>query len=165
MTDAKKQPTIVPLANLIHGSIFDKRGLQVPFPRVISAINEIDPDFAGLMQEGKGYTLILEPVTLTMIKAQQEQYQNPNAQPQYQRQPHMAFGGYGNGPVVVNFGLVANGHDRVLILPAHHLVAELSMNLNGMIQQHQQLAALQFCAVIDEILGDAVGGEKGFVAE
>lgn len=164
MTDAKKV-NIVPMANLVHGQIFDKRAVQVPFERVVAAVNEIDVDFGALLQEGKGYTLLIDPVTLAMVKAQQEQYQNPNAQPQYQRQPHMAFGGYmGAGIPPMNFGIIPNGHDRVLVLGGQVLGAELNQTMINPLNPHQ-LAALQFGAVLDQILGDAPGVNRGFVAE
>lgn len=166
MTDSKKQPIIVPMANLVHGQIFDKRVVQVPFERVVAAVNEIDVDFGSLLQEGKGYTLLIDPVTLAMVKAQQEQYRNPNAQPQYQRQPHMAFGGYmGAGIPPINFGIIPNGHDRVLVLGGQMLGAELNQTMMANPMNPHQLAAMQFSAVLDQILGDAPGVNRGFVAE
>jgi hypothetical protein len=164
MTDAKKQPTIVPLANLISGHVFDKRSIQVTLDRVVNAVNEIDPDFGALLQEGKGYTLIADPITLAMAKQQQEQYQQPQAQPQYLRQPHMMMGGYGVYGLVAHFGIIPNGHDRVLMLPVHHLAAELQMGFQQQVLP-TQVAALQFVAALDEILGDAPGVNRGFVAE
>ncbi|MNQ00166.1 hypothetical protein D3C85_128090 [compost metagenome] len=164
MTDAKKV-LIVPMANLVHGQVFDKRAIQVPFERVVAAVNEIDVDFGALLQEGKGYTLLLDPITLAMVKAQQEQFQQPQAQPQYMRQPHMMMGGYyGSGIPPMNFGLIPNGHDRVLILSGQVLTAELNVGQLNPLNPHQ-VAALQFGAVLDEILGDAPGVNRGFVAE
>lgn len=163
MTDAKKV-TIVPMANLIAGHVFDKRSLQVPFERVVNAVNEIDPDFGALLQEGKGYTLIADPVTLALAKQQQEHYAQPQAQPQYLRQPHTMMGGYGVYGLVSHFGIIPNGHDRVLLLPVHHLAAELQMGLQQQVMP-TQVAALQFTAALDEILGDAKGVNRGFVAE
>lgn len=164
MTDAKKV-VIVPMANLVHGQVFDKRGVQVPFERVVAAVNEIDVDFGALLQEGKGYTLLVDPVTLAMVKAQQEQFQQPQAQPQYMRQPHMMMGGYLTaGLPPVNFGIIPNGHDRVLILSGSVMGAEMNLSqLNPM--NPAQLVAVQFGAVLDEILGDAPGVNRGFVAE
>lgn len=165
MTDVKKV-NIVPMANLVHGQVFDKRSIQVPFERVVAAVNEVDVEFGALLDAGKGYTLLIDPVTLAMVKAQQEQYQNPNAQPQYQRQPHMAgyFGGGMTGVPPINFGIIPNGHDRVLILNGQVITAELNMGMINPVNPGQ-LAALQFGAVLDEILGDAPGVNRGFVAE
>lgn len=164
MTDAKKV-NIVPMANLVHGQIFDKRAVQVPFERVVAAVKAVDVDFGALLEEGKGYTLLTDPVTLAMVKAQQEQYQNPNAQPQYQRQPHMAFGGYmGAGVPPMNFGIIPNGHDRVLVLSGQVMTAELNQTMINPLNPFQ-IAALQFGAVLDEILGDTPGVNRGFVAE
>jgi len=164
MTDAKKQPTIVPMANLIAGQVFDKRSLQIPFERVVAAVNEVDVDFGALLQEGKGYTLLADPITLALAKQQQEHYAQPQAQPQYLRQPHMMMGGYGTYGLVSHFGIIPNGHDRVLLLPVHHLAAELQMGLHQQVLP-TQIAALQFTAALDEILGDAKGVNRGFVAE
>lgn len=163
MTDAKKQPIIVPMANLITGSIFDKRALQISFERVVSAVNEIDADFAGLMESGKGYTLLADPITLTMAKQQQDQFAQPPAQPQYIRQAHGMYGGYGVPGFVSYFGIVPNGYDRVLLIPVHHLVAEIQMGQQQVMPVH--VAALQFTAALDEILGDTPGVNRGFVAE
>ena len=162
MTDTKKV-TIVPLANLVAGAVFDKRNIQAPFERVVAAVNEIDPDFAGLLQSGKGYTLIIDPVTLTMAQTQQEQFQQPPAQPQYQRQPH--FGGYASlNPygAAANFGIIPNGYDRVLLCSGAHLVMDI--NANAALHP-SQIAAMQFSLMLDEILGDHPSVNRGFVAE
>lgn len=161
----EKKVIIVPMANLIAGAIFDKRNIQVPFERVVAAVNEIDPDFGALLQEGKGYTLIADPVTLAMAKAQQEQFQQPHAQPQYRQQPHQAFGGYmGASPygVVTFFGIIPNGHDRVLIVSGQAQGADMNMT---QVIYPAQLAAMQFGAVLDQILGDNPAVNRGFVAE
>lgn len=162
MTDTKKV-TIVPLANLIAGSVFDKRSIQVPFERVVTAVNEIDPDFGAILREGKGYTLLIDPVTLATAKAMQEQFQQPQAQPQYLRQPHL--GGYAVlNPygLVGSFGIIPNGHDRVLILSGQHLTSDLAMAQS---LHPQQLSAMQFGAVLDDILGDNPAVNRGFVTE
>lgn len=165
MSDTKKV-VIVPMANLVHGQIFDKRSIQVPFERVVTAVNEIDPEFGALLNAGKGYTLLIDPVTLAMVKAQQEQFQQPQAQPQYQRQPHTSMGGYYafGGVPPMNFGIIPNGHDRVLVLNGSALNAEMNLNQINPLNP-AQLAAVQFGAVLDEILGDNPAVNRGFVAE
>jgi hypothetical protein len=170
MSDAKsevKNTPIVPMANLVHGTIFDKRQLSTSFDRVVKAVGKINAEFAAVLQEGKGYTLIADPFTLDMAKQQQEQFQQPPAQPQYQRQPHMMIGGYGGpfGGGVAGFGIVPNGHDRVMILPIRPDVLN-SMVLNQLsVTTPGQLIAIQFDQLVGRILGDVVDENRGFVAE
>lgn len=160
MSDAK-QANIVPMANLVTGQIFDKRAIQVPFERVVAAVNEIDPDFAALLHEGKGYTLLLNPMSLKMVKENQRVWGEANAQPIYQRQPHGMYGGYGL-PYPVSFGIVPNGHDRVLLI--NGAVEEWDMNAGQILQPHQAYA-LQFAAIVDTILGASPSVNRGFVEE
>lgn len=167
MSDVKQVP-IVPLANLVHGAIFDKRQLSTPFERVVNAVAKINPEFGTLLQEGKGYTLVVDPVTLAMIKEREEQFQQPPAQPQYQRQPHLVVGGYGGvfgGIGASGFGIIPNNHDRVMVLGIRpDVMTGVDMN-----QMHPttpaQLMAIQFDQMIGRILGDVTGENRGFVEE
>lgn len=163
MTDAKKA-TIVPMANLVSGQVFDKRSIQVPFDRVVNAVNEIDTDFGALLHEGKGYTLLLNPVSLSMLRDQQEHNQQ-----QYHSQHHMPrqFGvpyGQLHGMPAAYFGIIPNGHDRVLVLEGRVATAEMHMGMVGHLNPIQ-LVATQFAAVIDNILGTSPNVNRGFVAE
>jgi hypothetical protein len=166
MSDVKQTP-IVPMANLVHGAIFDKRQLQTPFERVVKAVTKINPEFGALLEAGKGYTLLVEPVTLAMMKALQEQMQQPPAQPQYMRQPHQVYGGYGimASPGAQAFGVVPNGQDRVMVLNIRP-DANYGLDLNAFqAMTPSQLMAIQFDQMVARILGDGTSENRGFVEE
>lgn len=166
-TNEKKLP-VVPMANLVHGAIFDKRNLQTPFARVVAAVSKLDPEFGALLEAGKGFTLIVDPVTLQMVREREEQYNQPQAQPQYQRQPHLIMGGYGANPYghASGFAIIPNGQDRAAVFGLRpELAPNLDMSNWGQPFTAGQVIGMQFDQMVSRVLGDAATIERGFVAE
>lgn len=165
--EVKKLP-IVPMANLVHGAIFDKRNLQTPFARVVAAVSKLDPEFGALLEAGKGFTLIVDPVTLQMVREREEQYNQPQAQPPYQRQPHLMMGGYGAHPYgcASGFAIIPNGQDRAAVFG---LRPDVAPNYESAMFQQPfsvgQVIGMQFDQMVSRVLGDQATVDRGFVAE
>jgi hypothetical protein len=158
----------VPMANLVHGAIFDKRNLQTPFSRVVAAVTKVDPEFGALLEGGKGYTLIVDPITLQMVREREEQYNQPPAQPQYQRQPHTLLGGYGAHPYgcASGFAIIPNGQDRAIVIGLRpDMAPNFDVSNWGQPITPGQMIAIQFDQMIGRVLGDVATVERGFVAE
>lgn len=160
------KPVVSPLANLISGQIFDKRYLQTTVEQVITAVKAIDPELGAKIEETNGYSIIVEPLTLAMIKQFENNAFNPDPKAEYQpRHPHH-FGGlnapmnmYGGMGPCTHFGIIPNGSDRVLVIPA------INSGM-GMVQPHlTQMTAMSFDLTINAMNGKGQTDNKGFVQE
>lgn len=164
MSDANKS-AVSPLANLLSGNVFDKRYLQTTLEHVVSAVTKLNPEVGMAIHEGQGYSLIIEPVTLAMVKASQQNINNPNPQVEYHPrhgnfQQMMMGGGFGAVAVCSNFGIIPNGSDRVLIIQATN-----TLQFGPGQPPLQQMTAIQFDLTISALNGENTTDNKGFVAE
>lgn len=113
-----KMTKTFPLANLLAGDIFDKRLLITSVEKVAECLSKVSPDFAEVMKDAKGYTLLINPVP----------YEEGTNQPIIESGYGFMYprGGLDQGmqfgqPLKthpVYFGVVPHGSDRVLVVPS-----------------------------------------------
>lgn len=155
-----------PIANLVCGQFFDKRYLITSVDSVVEAIAKISPEFAADIKEGKGFSLILNPITFNQVSGPDANAINLRSLSYQQpRLPNMGMGyleqspaAYGGQPYLYeNFGIVAHGCDRVLIL---------TTSLSGPLGMRQEVP-LVFDLMIRSLRGELTGdiASHGFVTE
>jgi len=167
MEQQEKQPVkTFPIANLVCGQFFDKRYLITSVDAVVEAIAKLSPEFAADIKEGKGFSLILNPITFNQVNGPEANevnqrtlaFQQPrmlNMGMSYMDQNPVAYGG--QPYLYENFGIVAHGCDRILIL---------TTSLSGPLGQRQEVP-LVFDLMIRNLRGELTGdvASHGFVVE